>query len=78
MFEVCCWRFRYGDYSIVAGLCKVYFSAHGLVGWLGCKCDPICEKGSYSFSNCICLVIHNLTFEYGSCISLQFDPYTPG
>ena len=34
------------------------------------KCDPVCEKGSYSLSNCIYMVTHNLTGEYGT--SLQF------
>ena len=37
--------------------------------------DPVCEKGSYSLSDCTCLVTHNLTCEYG--ISLQFGAYTP-
>ena len=38
------------------------------------KCDPVCEKGSYSLSNCIYMVTHNLTGEYGT--SLQFGHST--
>ena len=37
-------------------------------------CDPVCEKGSYSLSNCIYMVTHNLTGEYGT--SLQFGHST--
>ena len=37
-------------------------------------CDPVCEKGSYSLSNCIYMVTHNLTVEYGT--SLQFGHST--
>jgi len=36
------------------------------------KSDPVCKNGSYSLSNCTCLVTHNVTCEYG--ISLQFGP----
>ena len=37
-------------------------------------CDPVCEKGSYSLSNCIYMVTHNLTGEYST--SLQFGHST--
>ena len=37
-------------------------------------CDPVCEKGSYSLSNCIYMVTHNLTGEYGT--SLKFGHST--
>jgi len=34
--------------------------------WFMNICDRLCEKGSYSLSNCTCLTIHNLTCEYGT------------
>ena len=37
-------------------------------------CDRLCEKGSYSLSNCTCLTIHNLTCEYGT--STNFGHFT--
>jgi len=33
---------------------------------LQCTGDQICEKGSYSLSDCMHLTIHNLTCEYGT------------
>ena len=37
-------------------------------------CDRICEKGSYSLSNCIYLAVHCVTCEYGT--KLKFGHLT--
>ena len=37
-------------------------------------CDRICEKGSYSLSNRMCLTVHCVTCEYGT--NLKFGHLT--
>ena len=49
--------------------CTYYHSRHSTL-----ICDRLCEKGSYSLSNCMCLTIHNLTCEYGT--STKFGHFT--
>ena len=44
--------------------------------WAHTICDWICEKGSYSLSNCMYLTIHNLTCCVW-CLPGIWYPYTP-
>ena len=69
---IICKLFECKDTEVMVRLYKTLFRP--IVEYNNVICDPVCEKGSYSLSNCIYMVTHNLTGEYGT--SLQFGHST--
>ena len=61
-------------FTVLAPLCQ--YSADPvayIIAAILIICDSYCEKGSFSFSSYMYLIIHNLTCEYGA--SMKFGHF---